>query len=122
MSIDLTKIPNPCYVIDEALLRRNLEKISGVSREAGVEIILAFKGFSLWKVFPIVREYITGATASGANEARLAAEEMKTLAHTYSPAFTESDFQQVLEYSSHITFNSLAQLEKFRDRVKSFER
>ena len=122
MSIDLTKIPNPCYVMDEALLRRNLEKIRGVSREAGVEIILAFKGFSLWKVFPIVREYISGATASGANEARLAAEEMKTLAHTYSPAFTESDFQEVLENSSHITFNSLAQLEKFRDRVNSFER
>jgi carboxynorspermidine decarboxylase len=122
MSIDLTKIPNPCYVIEEALLRRNLEIIRGVSQDAGVEILLAFKGFSLWKVFPIVREYISGATASGANEARLAAEEMKTLAHTYSPAFTESDFQQVLENSSHISFNSLAQLEKFRDRVKSFER
>ncbi len=122
MSIDFTKIPNPCYVIEEALLRRNLEKIRGVSRAAGVEIILAFKGFSLWKVFPIVREYITGATASGANEAKLAMEEMKSLAHTYSPAFTETDFQQVLENSSHITFNSLAQLEKFGGRVRSFER
>ena len=122
MPIDFTQIPNPCYVIEEALLRKNLEKIKRVSEEAGVEIILAFKGFSLWKLFPIVREYISGATASGANEATLALEEMKTLAHTYSPAFTETDFQQVLEASSHITFNSLTQLEQFRERVNAFGR
>ncbi len=119
MSIDLTKIPNPCYVIEESLLRKNLEIIRGVSQDAGVEIILAFKGFSLWKVFPLVREYISGATASGANEARLAMEEMRCQAHTYSPAFTEADFQQVIDNSSHITFNSLAQLEKFHDRIKN---
>ena len=122
MSIDYTKIPNPCYVIEEKLLRENLEKIRSVSREAGVEIILAFKGFSLWKVFPIVREYISGATASGANEAHLAFDEMHALAHTYSPAFTETDFKEVLKYSSHITFNSLSQLERFEDQVKNYDR
>jgi carboxynorspermidine decarboxylase len=122
MPVDFTKIPNPCYVIEESLLRNNLEKIRSVSREAGVEIILAFKGFSLWKLFPVVREYISGATASGANEATLALEEMKSLAHTYSPAFTESDFHRVLESSSHITFNSLAQLSKFQERVSGYER
>ena len=74
MTIDFTQIPNPCYVIEESLLRKNLETISRVGSEAGVEIILAFKGFSLWKVFPIVREYISGAAASGANEATLVAE------------------------------------------------
>ncbi|MEI6277006.1 MAG: carboxynorspermidine decarboxylase [Prolixibacteraceae bacterium] len=119
MSIDLSKIPNPCYVIEEALLRRNLEVIRKVSLDAGVEIILAFKGFSLWKVFPIIREYISGATASGAYEANLAMEEMKSPAHTYSPAYTDADFQQVIENSSHITFNSLAQLEKFRKLVQA---
>jgi carboxynorspermidine decarboxylase len=122
MPLDFSQIPNPCYVIEEALLRKNLEKIKWVSEQANVEIILAFKGFSLWKVFPIVREYISGATASGANEATLAFEEMNTLAHTYSPAFTESDFQQVLQASSHITFNSLNQFELFRNRIKSFDR
>lgn len=120
--MDINKLPNPCYVIEEKLLRQNLEKIRAVSTEAGVEIILAFKGFSLWKVFPIVREYISGATASGANEAMLAFEEMKTLAHTYSPAFTDADFQAVMECSSHITFNSLAQFGKFRNRINSFGR
>jgi carboxynorspermidine decarboxylase len=122
MSIDLTKMPNPCYVIEEKLLRGNLDKIRSVSREAGVEIILAFKGFSLWKVFPIVREYISGATASGANEARLAFEEMQTLGHTYSPAFTHADFGEVLKYSSHISFNSLSQLAQFKDQIKNYDR
>jgi carboxynorspermidine decarboxylase len=122
MAIDLNQIPNPCYVIEESLLRGNLEKIRTVSESANVDIILAFKGFSLWKVFPVVREYISGATASGANEAMLAYEEMKTLAHTYSPAFTDSDFQKVMECSSHITFNSLNQYERFKGRISSFER
>jgi carboxynorspermidine decarboxylase len=122
MAVDFTQIPDPCYVIEESLLRSNLEKISQVSRAAGVEIILAFKGFSLWKVFPIVREYISGTAASGVHEATLAAEEMKTLAHTYSPAFTEKEFQKVMEVSSHITFNSLDQYKKFSERLKSFPR
>ncbi len=122
MALELSQIPNPCYVIEESLLRKNLEKIKRVSDEADVEIILAFKGFSLWKIFPIVREYISGATASGANEATLALEEMKTLAHTYSPAYTDADFQRVLEASSHITFNSLAQLAQFNARIQAFDR
>ena len=103
MPIDFLKIPSPCYVIDEELLRNNLELIRILKNKAGIEIIPAFKGFSMWKAFPIFREYFSGAAASGAYEARLAAEEMKSLAHTYSPAFTEDDFDVVLENSSHIT-------------------
>ncbi|MEI7422958.1 MAG: carboxynorspermidine decarboxylase [Prolixibacteraceae bacterium] len=122
MAVDLSLIPDPCYVIEESLLRRNLGTIARVSKEADIEIILAFKGFSLWKVFPIVREYISGAAASGANEATLVAEEMKTLAHTYSPAYTEADFQRVLEASSHIAFNSLTQYNQFSKRLRAFPR
>ncbi|MCX6239841.1 MAG: carboxynorspermidine decarboxylase [Bacteroidia bacterium] len=122
MTIDFSKIPTPCYLIEEELLRKNLSLIQSVKEEAGVEIILAFKGFSMWKAFPIVREYIKGAAASGAYEARLAADEMKTLAHTYSPAFQPSDFNVVMENSSHITFNSLSQLERFLPDVKKFPR
>ena len=122
MAIDLNKIPSPCYVLDEGLLRKNLELIRSVKDAAGVDIILAFKGFAMWSAFPIVREYISGATASGAYEARLAVEEMKSLAHTYSPAYTEDDFDEVLECSSHITFNSLSQLERFLPAVKDYSR
>lgn len=122
MTIDFKRLPNPSYVIEETLLRSNLEKIRYVSEVAGVEIILAFKGFSLWKLFPMVREYIAGATASGAYEAMLAYQEMGSLAHTYSPAYTDNDFQKVLECSSHITFNSITQFIQFKERVIQFER
>jgi carboxynorspermidine decarboxylase len=122
MSIDFSKIPTPCYLIEEELLRENLRLIKSVKDEAGVEIILAFKGFSMWKAFAIVREYISGTAASGAYEAKLAADEMKVLAHTYSPAFRHSDFNEVLANSSHITFNSLSQFEKFFPDVKNFSR
>jgi len=122
MKIDFSKIPTPCYLLEEKLLRKNLRLIQSVKEKAGVEIILAFKGFSMWKAFPIVREYIMGAAASGAYEAKLAADEMKTLAHTYSPAFRHSDFNVVMENSSYITFNSLSQLEQFLPEVKKYSR
>lgn len=122
MAIDISKIPTPCYVIEEDLLRKNLALIQSVKQKAGVEIILAFKGFSMWRAFPIVAEYISGAAASGAYEAQLARDEMNTFAHTYSPAFQSSDFNVVLENSSHITFNSLSQLKHFLPTVKNFSR
>ncbi len=122
MAIDFSKIPNPCFLVEEELLRKNLSVIQAVKKAAGIEIILAFKGFSMWKAFPIVREYITGAAASGAYESKLAVDEMDTLAHTYSPAFHPSDFDKVMENSSHITFNSLSQLERFLPVVENFWR
>jgi len=118
MAVNYSNIPSPCYVLDESLLRKNLELIRSVSQLSDAEIILAFKGFALWSIFPIVREYISGAAASGLHEARLAFEEMKTLAHTYSPAFTEKDFNEILRYSSHITFNSINQLNKFLPKIR----
>lgn len=122
MAVDFSKVPSPCYVLDESLLRKNLEIISHVQREAGVEIIMAFKGFAMWSVFPLVREYIKGATASSAYEARLAVDEMKSLAHTYSPVYRDADFNDIMECSSYITFNSVNQLQRFLPRVKAFKR
>ncbi|MGQ1889875.1 carboxynorspermidine decarboxylase [Thermophagus sp. OGC60D27] len=119
MGIDIKQVPSPAYVMDEMLLRKNLKLIKSVGDRAGVEIILAFKAFSLWPAFSIVREYIPGATASSVNEARLAFEEMGSPAHTYSPAYTEQDFPEIMRYSSHITFNSIAQYERFRPMLKS---
>src|SRR5690606_31171739 len=103
MPIDISKIPSPCYVLDEHLFRNNLSLIKSVKERAGVEIILAFKAFSMWSAFPIVREYIPHSTASSIHEARLAWEEMGSLAHTYSPAYTEKDFPTILQYSSHVS-------------------
>jgi len=104
--------------MEERLLRNNLALIKSVKERAGVNIILAFKAFALWKSFPIIREYIPYSTASSIYEAQLAWEEMKSPAHTYSPAYTESDFPTILKYSSHVTFNSLSQFERFYPMVK----
>jgi carboxynorspermidine decarboxylase len=122
MAVDFTKVPSSCYVLDEQLLKKNLELIKYVKEASGVEIILAFKGFAMWSVFPIVKEYIQGAAASGLHEARLAYEKLGTLAHTYSPAFNKTDFEEVMQYSSHITFNSLAQVETFMPILKKSKR
>lgn len=121
MPIAIEQVPSPSYVLDEALLRNNLQLIRSVADRAGVDIILAFKGFAMWSAFPIVRDYITGATASSPHEARLAFEEMKALAHTYSPAYVEREFDEICQYSGHITFNSLTQFERFEARVRAFE-
>ena len=107
--MDIHQVPSPCYVLDEQLFRRNLSLIRSVKDRAGVDIILAFKAFALWKAFPIVREYIPSSTASSLFEARLAYEEMGSPAHTYAPAYSDKEFPEILSYSSHITFNSLSQ-------------
>lgn len=107
------KIPSPAYVIEEDLLRKNLSLIKSVKERAGVNIILAFKAFAMWKAFPIIKEYIEYSTASSPWEAQLALEEMGNKAHTYSPAYTETDFPIIKKCSSHITFNSLSQFNRF---------
>ena len=118
----MSKLPSPCYLLDENLLRRNLQLIKSVKERAGVDIILAFKAFALWEAFPIVREYIPTSTASSIHEARLAYEELGCLAHTYSPAYTDDTFDDILRYSSHITFNSLSQYNRFYNRVAAYNR
>ena len=108
----------PVYIIEETLLRKNLQLIANVAKEADVEIILAFKAFALWKTFPIFREYINSTTASSLSEARLALEEFGAKAHTYSPAYTDEEIDDIVRCSSHLTFNSLSQYERFNDRVE----
>lgn len=107
----------PYYRIEERLLRNNLALIRRTANEAGVEFILAFKAFALWKTFFIFRDYIAHTTASSPNEARLAFEEFGSKAHAYSPAYEDKDFDTIMRCSSHITFNSLQQFEHFYPRI-----
>lgn len=106
-------LQTPYYLLEEVKLRQNLQLIRDIAEKAGVEFILAFKAFALWKTFPIFREYISHTTASSPYEARLALEEFGSRAHTYSPAYEEHTFGEILRCSSHITFNSLSQYERF---------
>lgn len=117
--INFSLFPSPCYIMEEELLRKNLSLIKSVADRAGVEIILAFKSFALWRSFPIFREYIQASTASSPYEARLALEEFGSKAHTYSPAYTEKDFPEIMRCSNYITFNSLTQYHRFYPQVKA---
>lgn len=107
----------PYYLIEERKLRRNLALIADVAKRADVEIILAFKAFALWKTFPIFREYISSTTASSLSEARLALEEFGAKAHTFSPAYTDDEIDEIVKCSSHLTFNSLSQYSRYHERV-----
>lgn len=117
--IDFQQVKSPAFVLDESLLRKNLELIDSVQKAAGVSVILAFKGFAMWSAFPMVRQYLSGATASSLGEARLCFEEMKSRAHTYSVAYMPREFGQILKYSSHITFNSIGQFKKFGKKAQA---
>ena len=122
MPINIKKVKSPCFVIDEQLLRNNLSLLKSVKERAEIDIIVAFKAFAMWRVFPIIKEYIQYSTASSINEVRLSFEEMETPAHTYAPAYTDNDFPEILRCSSHITFNSFSQFEKFLPQVKKSKR
>lgn len=113
MPIDYSQIPSPCFVLDEEKLIQNLQIIDRIQQEAEVKIILAFKAFAMWNCFPTIRKYIRSAAASSLNEVRLCQEEMHAKAHTYMVAYLEGEFEKVIESSSHLTFNSLSQFEKF---------
>lgn len=111
---------SPCFVLEEEALRSNLSLIRSVMERTGVEIILAFKAYALWKTFPIIREYISHSTASSIYEAQLAYEEMGAKAHTFSPGYTKENFDTIARYSSHITFNSLSQIEHLREEMHRY--
>ncbi len=118
----ISAIPSPCFVLEEKKLRKNLKLLRGVREKAGVEIILAFKAFANWKIFPIILEYLDGATASSLWEARLCYEEIGSLAHTYSPAYLPEEFGEIMKRSSHITFNSITQFQIFYPEIQAFKK
>lgn len=115
--LDISRVPSPSYVLEEALLRRNLAILDRVQRESGAKIILALKGFAFWSAFPWVREVLQGATASSLHEARLAYEEFGRETHVYSVAYTDDEFPAILEMADHLVFNSFSQWTRFRGQV-----
>lgn len=116
-------IPSPCYVCEEQKLENNLKLMARVQAEAGVDIILALKGFSMWSTFPLVGQYLKGCTASSVWEAKLAHQEMSKKfekgreVHAYSPAYKQQDMDELLELVNHISFNSLTQWQRYQKQV-----
>jgi len=112
-----SSVDTPAYICEEVLLRKNLELLEHVQKSSGVKILLALKGFAMHSTFDLVSKYLHGATASGLNEALLALKLNKEV-HTYSPAFKETEIDQISKISDHIVFNSFRQLKHFKNRVK----
>ena len=116
--LDYSQVKSPCYVLDEKRLRRNMEILSDIQNRTGVKIICALKGYSFWRSFPIIAEYLPGATASSLNEARLAKEEMGKEVHVlFAPVYEDDEIDQILACAGHITFNSFSQWSRFRDKA-----
>ena len=107
-------LPTPCYIIDEAKLRSNLELLHDIEQETGAHILLAQKAFSCFAVYPLIAQYLSGTTASGLYEARLGAEEFRKENHVFSPAYDPAKFAELCKICDHISFNSFNQLEKYR--------
>ncbi len=113
-------IDTPYYIVYEDRIRRNMEILSHVAKEGGVKIIMAFKANALWKTFPIIADYFKASTASSLNEMKLSLEFLGNEVHTYCPVYTDKSFPEFLKGSSHITFNSLSQFNKFYPMLKEY--
>lgn len=113
-----TTIPSPCYVCEEARLIDNLSLMKRVQDEAGVEIILALKGFSMWSTFELVGQYLQGCTASSVWEAKLAKDKMGKQVHAYAPAYKQKDIDEMVTLVDHLSFNSLGQWNQYKTQLK----
>lgn len=121
-TIDWNQAPSPSYVVDERLLKRNLEILKSVQDRTGCDILLALKGFSMFSTFPMVRQYLKGITSSSLFEARLGYEEFGKEVHAYAPAYAENEIDEYLKYVDHIVFNSFDQLNKYKEKVQSLDK
>ena len=115
--LDYTQVPSPCYVLDETRLRKNMEILDDIQKKTGVKIICALKGYSFWRSFPLVGQYLAGATASSLNEARLAKEEMGKEVHVFAPVYEDDEIDEILSYAGHISFNSFSQWQRFKEKT-----
>ena len=115
--LDYSQVPSPCFVLDEARLRRNMEILDDIQKRGNVKIICALKGYSFWRSFPLIKQYLAGATASSLNEARLAKEEMGKEVHVFAPVYEDDEIDQILSCAGHITFNSFSQWQRFKTKT-----
>ncbi|CRZ34008.1 carboxynorspermidine decarboxylase [Herbinix hemicellulosilytica] len=120
LSIDISKLPTPIYIVDERLLEKNLKILKDVMDKTGCKILLAQKAFSMFSLYPMIGRYLSGTAASSLFEARLGFEEMKGKeVHIYAPAYREDDFDEIIKICDHIIFNSFSQWKKYKDRIKA---
>jgi carboxynorspermidine decarboxylase len=117
MDIETIHIPTPCYVCDEAALESNLKILDSVQQRTGCRILLALKGFAMYSLFPLIRRYLYGVSASSLDEARLGAEAFGKEVHLCAPAYRDAEFSDLLGYCSHVIFNSTSQWDRFKPKA-----
>ena len=118
--LDASRLPSPCFVVDEVAVEENLKLLNRVQKESGAKVLLALKAFSMWSLGPLVAKYLSGTCASGLHEALLGREHFGGEVHTYSAAYTEKDLREILKISDHVVFNTPAQWQRFRALCGSF--
>ena len=120
--LDTSRLPSPCFVVDEVAVEENLRILNRVQKESGAKVLLALKAFSMWSLGPLVAKYLSGTCASGLHEALLGREYFGGEVHAYSAAYTEHDLRQILKIADHVVFNSPAQWKRFRSLCESISR
>ncbi|MFZ5807162.1 MAG: carboxynorspermidine decarboxylase [Verrucomicrobiota bacterium] len=116
--INIKALPTPCYIVDEIALRKNLEIIDSIQKKTDCKILLALKGFAMFSVFPIIKEYLCGTTASSLDEARLGREEFGGETHVCAAGYSDEHFKEILNYADHIVFNSFSQWQHLKPFVE----
>ena len=116
---DASRVPSPCFVVDEVAVERNLKILNRVQEQSGAKVLAALKAFSMWSLSPLVSKYLSGTCASGLYEARLGREEYGGEVHVFSAAYTESDLREILEIADHVVFNSFNQWQRFQPLLKA---
>jgi carboxynorspermidine decarboxylase len=119
LQFDPSRVPSPCFVVDEAAVERNLKILHRVQQKSGARVLAALKAFSMWNLAPLVSKYLSGTCASGLHEARLGHEEYGGEVHVFSAAYRESDLQEILKIADHVVFNSFGQWQRFQSLLKS---
>ena len=114
---DLSRVPSPCFVVDEVAIKRNLDILSGLSEASGAHVLLALKAFSMWSLAPLINQHLAGTCASGLWEAKLARAHYAGKLTSYAPAFKPSEFDEIAALSDHVVFNSTEQLTRFQSRL-----
>jgi carboxynorspermidine decarboxylase len=116
--LDLSRLPSPCFVVDEVAVERNLQILQQVAQRSGAKILQALKAFSLWELAPLSQQYLSGTCASGLHEARLGKDYYGGEVHVFSAAFSQQDFAELLGFADHIVFNSCSQLLRFKTQCE----
>ena len=111
---DASRVPSPCFVVDEAAVEANLRILQRVERESGAKVLAALKAFSLWQLGPLVGRYLSGTCASGLHEARLGREEYGGEVHAFSAAFREDELREIIPIADHLVLNSTGQWQRFQ--------